>query len=798
MKRCLALWFTDGKAVFPGLIIVLLLVISSCASDKTLSEEGKSMYQDKTIPIDQRVSNLLSLMTLEEKVAQMQCVWEEKSLLLDADFQFNADSAQNYFPDGIGQVGRPSDVNSGLKPVETAKLTNAIQRYFLEETRLGIPVIFHEECLHGHAAKDAASFPQPIGLAATFDTELVERLYAMAAKEASAVGAHQALTPVVDVAREPRWGRVEETYGEDPYLSGQMGLAAVKGFQGDGQYQDKTRLLATLKHMAGHGQPESGMNISPANYSERIIREVFLSPFKEIVQNGKVASIMASYNEIDGVPSHASRWLMRDVLREEWGFEGFVVSDYYALRELNDREGLFGHGVAENTAEAARLAVEAGINIELPERDVYHKSLLELVKSGVISERQIDELVAPMLKAKFQLGLFDNPYVDTEQVTQIVGNSAHGALAREAASKTITLLQNKNGAAPIAVNKINSVAVIGPNTDRSLLGGYSGTPKYEVSVLEGIQSLIGEEVKVRFAEGCKITTTSGWGEDEVLLATEQEDAKLIAEAVKIARKSDVIVLALGGNEQTSREAWSAGHMGDRTDLQLVGRQNQLIDALAATGKPIVAFVFNGRPLAFNNLLEKADAVFECWYLGQETGSAVADVLVGNVNPGGKLPISIPRSVGHIPAYYNYKPSARRGYLFDETDALFPFGFGLSYTTFELSNLRLSANSMPADDSVEVSVSLKNTGDRTGSEVVQLYIRDRFSSVTRPVKELKGFQRVVLKAGESKMVTFQITKKALAFYDINMDFVVEPGDFDIMVGTSSRTEDLQVLSLSVAQ
>ncbi|MEL7145558.1 MAG: glycoside hydrolase family 3 N-terminal domain-containing protein [Bacteroidota bacterium] len=778
------------------ILVIQLLIVGSCVNKNQDTEQMPLLYKDSTVAIDQRVDHLLALMTIEEKVAQMQCVWEDKVRLLDSSFNFNKDSANAHFPHGIGQVGRPSDLNGGLEPAETARLTNEIQRHFVEHTRLGIPVVFHEESLHGHAARNATSFPQPIGLASTFDTDLIERLYAMSASEVRAVGGHQVLTPVVDVAREPRWGRVEETYGEDPYLSGQMGVAAVRGFQGDGSFRDKKRVLATLKHMAGHGQPESGMNISPANYSERIIREIFLHPFKEVVTNGGVASIMASYNEIDGVPSHANTWMMRDVLRAEWGFDGYVVSDYYALRELNDREGLFGHGVAANSAEAARLAIAAGINIELPERDVYHKSLLGLVKGGVISEQQIDELVAPMLRAKFRLGLFDDPYVNPEEASNVVGHNDHSALAREAASKAITLLQNKKGLAPLSIQGLKNLAVIGPNADRSLLGGYSGSPKYEVSVLEGIRNLIGQQVKVRYAEGCKITTTSGWGEDEVLLAPEAQDRQLIAEAVAIAKKSDVIILTLGGNEQTSREAWSAEHMGDRTDLQLVGRQNQLIDALAGTGKPIIAFVFNGRPLAFNNLLEKAETVFECWYLGQETGSAVADVLVGKVNPSGKLPISIPRSVGHIPVYYNYKPSARRGYLFDQHDAMFSFGYGLSYTTFQLENLHLSAETMSADGRVTASIELKNTGKFAGAEVVQLYIRDRFSSVTRPVRELKGFQRVELSPGKSKVVEFIVSAKELAFYDINMDFVVEPGDFDILVGTSSRREDLQKVTLTV--
>ncbi|MEL6559993.1 MAG: glycoside hydrolase family 3 N-terminal domain-containing protein [Bacteroidota bacterium] len=776
------------------IFVFFVAVLGSCSMPK---ENSKPMvYQDERAEVSERVEHLLSIMTLDEKLAQMECVWNTKSMLLNEDFSFNPDSAGVNFPNGIGQIGRPSDVNGGLLPEETAKLTNAIQRYFIEESRLGIPVVFHEECLHGHAGKDATSFPQPIGLAATFDTDLVERLYRMTALEARSIGAHQALTPVVDVAREPRWGRVEETYGEDPHLAAAIGTAAVKGFQGDGDLSKRTSLVATLKHLSGHGQPESGMNISPANYSERVIREIFLHPFKEIVKNGGALSLMASYNEIDGVPSHASRWLLRDVLRKEWGFEGYVVSDYYALRELNDRQGLFGHGVASNTEEAAELAVEAGVNIELPERDVYHESLKSLIEKGVVTEKQIDDLVGSMLAVKFRLGLFENPYVDPGKAKEVVGNEKHRELALEAARKAITLLQNRNDLAPFDKQKIKKIAVIGPNADRVLLGGYSGEPKYKVTVLEGVRQRVGGQMEILYAEGCKITTTSGWTEDEVLLNDPADDRKLIAEAVKVARQADVVLLAIGGNEQTSREAWASAHMGDRTDLQLVGLQDELINALAKTGKPIAAFVFNGRPLAFTNLIEKVDAVFECWYLGQEAGLAVADVLFGDFNPSGKLPISIPRSVGHIPAYYNYKPSARRGYLFDDVSALFPFGYGLSYTTFEISDIVLSDKEIKADDSSILSVEVTNTGQVKGAEVVQLYVRDRFSSVTRPVKELKGFKKVTLLPGETKKVEFEISFDELAFYDINMDFTVEPGDFELMVGTSSRDEDLKKVVLTV--
>ena len=738
-------------------------------------------------------------MTLEEKAAQMTCVWQDKAkTLLDAEGNFDAAKARTAFKKGcgIGQVGRPSDAGKGKNAREMAELTNAIQRFFREESRLGIPVIFHEECLHGHAAIGGTSFPQPIALGASFDPQLVEALFTMTALEARSRGTHQALTPVVDVAREPRWGRVEETYGEDPYLVTQMGIAAVRGFQGDASFKDKTRVIATLKHFAGHGQPESGMNCAPANVSLRVLRETFLQPFKETIEKAGAISLMASYNELDGVPSHANKWLLRDVLRKEWGFKGFIVSDYYAIWELGYRPDTHGHFVAKDKKESCRLAVEAGVNIELPEPDCY-LHLVELVKSGELKERQLDELVAPMLEWKFKLGLFDDPYVDPETAAQVVGCEAHSALALQAARESIVLLKNDGGLAPLNLDAIKSIAVIGPNADRSLLGGYSGVPDRNVTVLDGITQRAKQSgVKVLYREGCKITIGGSWNRDEVTASDPAEDRRQIAEAVKVARKAEVIVLAIGGNEQTSREAWGLKHMGDRTSLDLVGRQEELIQAMVATGKPVIAFLFNGRPLSINSLAASVPVIYECFYLGQETGHAVADVLFGAHNPGGKLPISIPRSVGHVPVFYNYKPSARRGYLFDDVTPLYPFGFGLSYTTFSITGARLTKKRIAAEGTTRVLAEVTNTGLRTGSEIVQLYIRDLVSSVTRPVKELRGFQKVTLHAGEMQTVAFDITPESLAFYDIDYRYVVEPGDFEVMVGTSSRDSDLQKLVLQV--
>jgi beta-glucosidase len=784
-------------------------------------------YKQSALPPETRARDLLARMTLEEKAAQMMCVWQEKSAkLVDANGDFDFAKAKVAFKKGhgIGQVGRPSDADSkptdagiGKSPRATAELTNAIQKFFIEHSRLGIPVIFHEECLHGHAAIGATSFPQPIALGGTFDPALVEALYAMTAEETRARGAHQALAPVVDVARDARWGRVEETYGEDPFLNTQLGMAAVRGFQGDlgsgtgvppvrnkseTHRQDacatRKNLIATLKHFAAHGQPESGMNCAPVNVSERVLRETFLQPFKDCIQKAGCISVMASYNEIDGVPSHASEWLLRDVLRKEWGFKGFVVSDYYSIWELHHRPDTHGHFVARDKKEACALAVKAGVNIELPDPDCY-LHLVELVRKKILKEPQLDELIAPMLLWKFKLGLFDDPFVNPDDAEKIVGCKKNSQLALRAAREAITLLKNENDLLPLNPAKLKTIAIIGPNADRALLGGYSGVPPHAVTVLDGIRARLADtRVNVLHAEGCKITIGGSWNQDLVTPSDPAEDAKQIAEAVEVAKKCDAIILAIGDNEQISREAWGRNHMGDRTSLDLFGRQEDLLRALVATGKPVIVLLFNGRPISINYAAQHAPAILECWYLGQEAGHAVAEVLFGDHNPGGKLPISIPRSVGHLPVFYNHKPSARRGYLLDDVSPLFAFGFGLSYTKFNFKNLRLAKRKIKRGGATKIFVDVTNTGKRAGTEVVQMYVRDCVSSVTRPVKELKGFQKISLQPGETKTVQLEIRPETLAFYDISMKFVVEPGEFEIMVGSSSRDAGLQKTILTVVK
>jgi beta-glucosidase len=678
---------------------------------------------------------------------------------------------------GIGQIARQREQKG---PREGAMFANAMQKWLIENTRLGIPAILHDEILHGHMAKGSTSFPQPIALATTWDPEFIAKIFTAGALEARARGSHQVLGPNLDLAREPRWGRTEETYGEDPYLTSRMAVAIVKALQGPAAPRiDENHVIATAKHFAAHGQPESGTNIGPANFSERTLREVFLPSFKAAVTEAGIMSVMPSYNEIDGVPSHANRWLLQKLLREEWGFAGHVVSDYYAIPQMVDL-----HHVATDKSAAAKLSIEAGVDTELPDPDAF-PTLLRLVKEGQIAEVTIDRAVARNLRAKFLLGLFENPYVDVERAVRVTNSPEHRALAAEAARRSITLLKNQNNLLPLNLNTLKSIAVIGPNAARVHLGGYSDDPGRGVSVLQGIEDKVGNRIKVAYAEGCKITKEGGdWFADTPHLGDAAEDQRLIAEAVQVAKTADVALLVLGGNEDTNKEGWAETHLGDRDSLDLVGRQNDLVKAILETGKPTVVLLINSGPLSINYIAENVPAILEGFYLGQETGVGVADVLFGDYNPSGKLTISFPRSVGQLPLYYNRKPTARRGYLFANKEPLFPFGFGLGYTTFAYSNLKVNPTRIGIAGEARVSVIVTNTGKRAGDEIVQLYIRDLVSSVTRPIMELKDFKRISLAPGESKTVDFMITSDKLSFLDLNMKSIVEPGWFDIMVGTSS--------------
>lgn len=781
---------------FSTMIVLALLAISILSfftpTNRVRSQTVVPDYKNPALPVEKRVNDLLKRMTLEEKVAQLTCVWGQRPQVKpQTDFsvdrgEFSADQARQVLKYGIGQVARQKEHKG---PREGAMFANALQKWLIENTRLGIPAVFHDEILHGHMAQGSTSFPQPIALASSWDPEFVGRVFTAAAIETRARGSHQVLGPNLDLAREPRWGRTEETYGEDPYLVSRMAVAVIKALQGSGPIIDSNHLIATAKHFAAHGQPEGGTNVGPANYSERVLREMFFPSFEAAVKEAGVMSVMASYNEIDGVPSHANKWLLQDVLRKEWGFTGSIVADYYAIPQLVDL-----HHVVDDKASAAKLALESGVDIELPDPDSF-LSLIQLVREGKVAEATIDAAVARNLRTKFLLGLFENPYVDPERAVQLTNTPQTRALAAEAARRSIVLLKNANHLLPLDLTKLKSIAVIGPNASSVHLGGYSDDPGRGISVLQGITDKVGSRIKVNSAEGCKITKEGGlWMADTSHLSDPADDAKLIAQAVEIARSSDVALLVVGGNEDTNKEGWADNHLGDRDSLDLVGQQNDLVKAVLATGKPTIVLLINSGPLSINYIAENVPAILEGFYLGQETGVAVADVLFGDYNPAGKLAVSFPRSVGQLPIYYNRKPTAKRGYLFTSKEPLFPFGFGLSYTTFSYSNLTISPSQITAGGNAKISVTVTNSGQRKGDEIVQLYIRDLVSSVTRPVMELKDFKRITLEPGESKMVEFTITADKLSFFDLKMNRVVEPGWFDIMVGTSSAS--LQTAKLEV--
>jgi beta-glucosidase len=559
-------------------------------------------------------------------------------------------------------------------------------------------------------------------------------------------------------------------------------MAAVFGLQGREKMLGAAHVAVTLKHFAGHGQPEGGKNIAPVDLPERTFRETHLYPFEIVVKRANAQSIMASYNEWDGVPNHVNHKLLTDILRDEWGFNGYVMSDGGGM-SVTVRD----HHAAADSAESGILSVMAGIDFDLSSGGCF-MPLVDQVKKGNVSEEYITRAARNVLRVKFVAGLFDNPYIDLGEMDKVYNSKEHKALALKAAHEAMVLLKNENNALPLDATKIKTLAVIGPDAADIHLGGYSPWPMQGVSILKGIQDFAGDRFKVVYAEGCKLTLNKEvhWQVNEnPVLNNPEDDKRMIAEAVKVANQSDAIVLVLGENELINREAWSETHLGDRDDLDLVGMQNELAKAMFETGKSVAVLLVNGRPMTINYLQNYASAILECWYLGQETGHAAADVLFGNVNPGGKLSVTFPRSVGQLPCYYDKKPSAFRHYVLAESsEPLYPFGFGLSYTTFKYEHLKVVPEEISADNSAKVSVEVTNAGNMMGDEIVQLYIHDVISLPTRPVKELKDFARITLNPGETKTVEFTITSEKLEAYDLEMKRVVQPGEFEIMVGKNS--------------
>ncbi|MDI6856765.1 MAG: glycoside hydrolase family 3 N-terminal domain-containing protein [Dehalococcoidia bacterium] len=757
--------------------------------------KGLPAYKDARRPLAERVADLLGRMTLDEKVAQLGAAWST-SLLEDGSFA--EAKARELIGHGIGHITRIGGATT-LRPEETAQLANEIQRFLREQTRLGIPAIVHEESCAGYTARDATCFPQAIGLAATWEPELIEEMTSVIRLQMRSVGAHQALAPVLDVVRDPRWGRTEETFGEDPHLISRIGVAYVKGLQGDDW---KSGVVATGKHFIGYGASEGGLNWAPAHIPRRELLEVYAAPFEAAIREARLGSMMNAYHELDGVPCGASRELLEALLRDELGFEGVVVSDYTTLPML-----VHYHHLTDSKPEAAALALEAGIDVELPELRYYGGPLREALEQGRIAMSLIDRSVARVLRMKFRLGLFEDPYVHAPSAAAVFDTTEQRQLALRVAEKSIVLLKNEGGLLPLS-RSLKRIAVIGPSADdiRLMQGDYHYPSHLEitfapaaagaeprpdaappdlsqhfvpmVSILQGIRN-IAPDAEVFHAKGCDVLDPSTAG---------------FAAAVEATLRAEVAVVCVGDRSGLVRGCTS-GESSDRADLGLPGAQQALIEAVAATGRPVVVVLTVGRPAAVPWIAENVAAVLVAWLPGEEGGNAVARVLFGETAPGGKLPITFPRSVGQVPVYYGHKPSGGRtmwqgDYVDLPVSPLYAFGHGLSYTSFEYSGLKVSPEVVAPDGRVAISVDITNSGIRAGEEVVQLYLRDVVATVTRPVKQLAGFKRLALAPGETRTVTFRVDPRALAFYDRAMEFVVEPGDVEVMVGSSS--EDIRLM------
>jgi len=755
-------------------IIFFSILLVACTSN------NQPKYKDSALSPDERADDLIARMTLEEKVAQLHSYRSRDTLLFDKDGNFTGGNDTEILNRGVGTFFSPAFFDPSSQKRSISRI-NSFQKYMIEKTRLGIPALMFTEGLHGTMIPGSTSFPQAIGLGSTWDTTLIEQVFTVAALEANAAGIWQVLSPVLDLARDPRWGRTEECYSEDPYLVSRLGMAAVFGWQGRGKTIDENHIAVTLKHFAGHGQSEGGKNLAPVNHSERYFRETHLYPFEMAVKRANAQSIMASYNEWDGIPNHVNKKLLTDILRNEWNFNGYVMSDGGGM-DVTYRN----HLAAADSAESGVLSIMAGIDYDLGSNGCF-TSLVDQVKKGNVSEVYITRAAKNILRVKFTLGLFDHPYIDTNLIKNAINTKEHRELALKAAHEAMVLLKNKNNTLPLDPTSIKTLAVIGPNAADIHLGGYSYTPMKGVTILEGIRNFANGKFQVLYAEGCKITINKvcHWLVNEKPVLNDPEsDKKLIADAVKVAKRSDAVILVVGENEIINREAWNEDHLGDRDNLDLFGMQNELAEAILNTGKPVVVLLINGRPITINYLQENADAIIECWYLGQETGYAVADAIFGKVNPSGKLPVTFPHNVGQLPCFYNKKPTNHRFYLISDPSPLYPFGFGLSYTTFEYKNLRISPEEIPANGVAQVEIDITNSGKVKGDEIVQLYIHDVVSLPTRPIKELKDFARITLNPGETTTVKFMIGPDKLEAYNLEMKRVVQPGAFEIMIGKNS--------------
>ena len=849
--------------------------------------QKKYPYQDATLPVEERLTDLLSRMSLEEKVRQMDMY---KGEYFKEDEKFSKTKAKNKIGDlGVGAI-------HDIYP-RSAKMINDLQKNVIKNNRWGIPALIMCEMLHGYLDEGSTAFPMNIGLGATWDTELMEKVGGVIGAEARAHGVHFGLGPVLGIGREPRWGRVAETFGEDTYLAGELGLSMVKGMQGDTLASDRS-IIAEPKHFAVHSQPQAGGNSSPVLVGERTARQDFLPSFEKVFTKGGALGTMCAYSELDGIPCAANHWLLTDVLRKEWGFKGIVVSDLGAIKYIQTT-----HYAASSPRESIRQAVAAGVDMQFYDftNDFWQETIIDLVKEGELPMSDIDRAAGGVLRLKFLLGLFENPYTAKNLIKERFHSKENQEIALEAGRKSITLLKNKNNLLPLSKD-IKTIAVIGPNANASRLGGYSVKNKVATTVLEGIKEVAGENTQVLYEEGVPLivkgqiipskylftpdesknglkgeyfnnrkvegkpaltridnelqfdwpwnpgegvndddfsirwtgfiksdTSFDGWIglssddgirmwiDDQLVIDNWTKGATSIVTtpkkieagkkykvriemweggwgarahlrwnlekinlqpAINIAKKADVAVVVLGESRELVEEN------RDVATLDLHGMQQELIEAIQQTGTPVVCVLLNGRPLSVNWINENIPAILEGWFPGEAGGKAVADVLFGDYNPGGKNPITFPKSVGQLPIYYNQKPSAIHRYVSESENPLYTFGYGLSYTTFEYSNLTISENKIKTDGSLNVGVDVKNTGDYDGDEVVQLYINDIYSSVTTPHKTLKGFERVFIKKGETKHIKFTLSPEELAIWNREMVRVVEPGEFEIMIGGNS--------------
>jgi beta-glucosidase len=762
------------------------------------------LYKDAGKPVTERAEHLLSLMTLEEKVGQLiQLFGWQTYQYKEGTFTINDAFKEKVKQGGIGSLygmlradpWTGVTLENGLSPEAGAKAVNAIQRYVLEHSRLGIPLLIGEECSHGHMAIGATVFPVPLSLGSSWNVDLYREVCRAVALETRSQGGAVTYSPVLDVVRDPRWGRTEECFGEDAFLISQFAVAAVEGLQGN-DLRNQRSVGATLKHFAGYGASEGGQNAAPVHMGKRELLEVDLLPFRKAVEAGAV-SIMPAYHEIDGIPCTVHHELLEDILRKDWGFDGLVITDCGAIEMVAS-----GHDVAEDGLSAAVQAINAGIDMEMS-GEMFGKYLVQAVQNHKLEMAVLDQAVLRVLNLKFKLGLFENPYADPTLAKEVIGSKAHTELAQKIAAESIILLKNENNLLPLEPAKFGKIAVIGPNaaTGYNQLGDYTSPQPVGkvVTVLDGITNKLGAE-RVLYAPGCRVRGNSREG---------------FSTAIDCAREADIIVMAVGGSSArdfgegsidlktgasvVTGHTWSDMDCGegiDRLSLHLSGVQLELMQELYKLGKPMVVVYINGRPVTEPWVDEHANAILEAWYPGQEGGNAIADILFGEVNPSGKLTVSIPKHVGQLPVYYSGKRSRGKRYLEDDVQPRYSFGFGLSYTSFEYSQLRVEPSVIKQHETATVSVEVQNTGDVAGAEVVQMYISDVASSVTRPLKELKGFAKISLEPGEKRTVQFEIGQEELQYIGPHYKYVVEPGVFKVMVGTNvneTLSTDLTVKS-----